>query len=223
MPLVMADIPCELTTLEFGDACFIGNGPAGEILIGIERKTIRDLISSMTSGRLSGHQLPGMVETYAYRWLLVEGRYRRSADGFVEIPWKNGWETVRLMYSALESYLLTLSLRGGLHVQRSYDLVESARWLGELLNWWTGKEWREHRSHLAMAQPVDPSVWQRPNLCQRMAAQLPGIDQKSRDVAAKFKTVAAMVAAEESEWRAIPGIGKVTASRVRAAMRDPKA
>lgn len=222
-PLQARGVGVELTTLEFGDCCFVGNGPQYQVLVGIERKTIRDLIQSMTTGRLSGHQLPGLVEQYNYRWLLVEGRYRESKEGFIELPWKNGWETCRLMYTALESYLLTVQLRAGVSVQRTYDLRDSAAWLALLYRWWTNKEWKEHRAHLALHQPGDRELWHRPNLVHRMAAQLPGIDEKARDIAGKFKTVKDMVEAEESEWRSIPGIGKITAQRVRAAMRDPKA
>lgn len=221
-PLVQVGADTELTQLEYGDAAFIGKGPKCDVMVGVERKTIRDLIQSMTTGRLSGHQLPGLVEHYAYRWLLVEGRYRESTEGLIEIPWKTGWETVRLRYDALDHFLLTLQLRGGISVMRTFDLRESAAWLARLHSWWTKKEWREHRSHLALHQPSDAGMWHKPGLVHRMAAQLPGIDEKARDVAQVFKTVKAMVDAEESEWRTIPGIGKVTAQRVRAAMRDPK-
>lgn len=223
LPLQSAGLACELTTLDYGDCAFVGNGSAGEILIGIERKTVRDLLQSMQTGRLSGHQLPGLVEQYAYRWLLVEGPYRCGKDGRIEIPWRTGWEPVRLMYSAVEAYLLTLTLRGGLHVQRTFGIQESAQWLAALYHWWTAKDWQAHRSHLALHQPADAAIWSRPTLVQRMAAQLPGIDEKAKPVGEHFKTVAAMVAAEETQWRTIPGIGKVTAARVRAAMRDPSA
>lgn len=223
VPLQTRGVSVEITTLEYADACFIGHGPGGhDVLVGIERKTIRDLLQSMTSGRLSGHQLPGLVQHYAYRWLLVEGRYRESADGFVEIPWKTGWETVRVTYSAVESFLLTVGLKAGVTVQRTYDLRGSAAWLALLHQWWTGKAWKEHRSHLALHQPSDQGLWSKPGLVHRMAAQLPGIDEKAAVVAQHFRTVSEMVQASEGAWRQIPGIGKVTAARVTAAMRDPK-
>jgi ERCC4-type nuclease len=219
-PLQARGVPVELTTLEFGDCCFIGHGPESPIVVGVERKRITDLLQSMTTGRLSGHQLPGLCESYAFRWLLVEGVYRESRDGLVEIPRKHGtWELHRVQYAAVQNYLLTLTLRGGLHVQRTYSVQESAAWLEALYAWWTRKAWAEHRSHLALHQAADYAVFVRPTLVQRMAAQLPGIDEKAKDVAVRFHTVADMVAAGEPEWRSIPGIGKVTASRVHRALR----
>lgn len=220
IPLSARRVPVELTTLQYGDCCFVGHAAQGDVLIGIERKTIRDLIQSMTTGRLSGHQLPGLVEHFAYRWLLIEGRYRESPDGFVELPWKTGWEVVRLQYSALENYLLTVQLRAGVSVQRTYDLRDSAHWLALLYRWFTAKEWQEHRAHLALQQVADPSMWLKPNLVHRMAAQLPGIDEKAKDIAGKFPTVADMVTADEVTWRSIPGIGKVLAKRIWTALRD---
>lgn len=218
-PLQQRGVPVEMTTLEFGDCCFIGNGAESHVVVGIERKRITDLLQSLTSGRLSGHQLPGLNESYQHRWLLIEGQYRESKDGLIEIPRKGDWELVRLHFAALENYLLTLTLRGGLHVQHTYNIRESAAWLHALWAWWTKKEWREHRSHLALHDAADYAMFSRPTLVHRMAAQLPGIDEKAKDVALKFKTVTEMVAAEEHTWREIPGIGKITAQRVVKALR----
>lgn len=220
-------IPVQLTLLEFGDLAVCGNGPhgSGTVLIGVERKRIRDLIQSFTSGRLSGHQLPGIASTYAHSWLVVEGAYRESHDGhgWIEIPRSSGrWETVRLKYASLESYLLTLTLRGGLHVQRTHSAEETCAWVQQLWKWWTGKEWSEHRSHLALHQAPDQHLFFKPGLVQRVAAQLPGIDQKAAAVAAKFPTVLDMAAAEERTWSEIPGIGKVLAKRLVTAMQQRK-
>lgn len=57
------------------DITFTGNGPDGDILIGIEHKSLGDLISSMQSGRLSATQIPSMIETYDKCYLLTCDRY----------------------------------------------------------------------------------------------------------------------------------------------------
>ena len=46
--------------LAFADFAFTGRGYANglPLLIGVERKTTTDLLSSMTTGRLSGYQIP---------------------------------------------------------------------------------------------------------------------------------------------------------------------
>lgn len=220
-PLLKRSVPCELTTLDYGDACFLGHGPGGDIVvIGVERKRITDLLQSLTSGRLSGHQLPGLLESYPHRWLLVEGQYRESAEGFIEIPRSGKWETVRLQYDALENYLTTLQMRGGLYIQRTYDIHESCAWLQALWRWWTLKKFREHRSHLALHNTTDYAIFSRPSLVHRMAAQLPGIDETAAVVAQHFPTANEMINAEEAAWRAIPGIGKVKAQRILAALNN---
>jgi ERCC4-type nuclease len=222
LPLQARRLPVELTTLDFGDLALVGHGPGGHsLLIGIERKRITDLVQSMTSGRLSGHQLPGLVEMYAHRWLLVEGAYREADNGLLEIPTGRGrWETTRLMHSAVEAYLLTLTLRGGMHVHRTFDTKASITWIAALYHWWTAKTWAEHRSHLATHQPADPGIWSRPTLVHRMASQLPGIgDEKAAAVAKHFRTVTEMVEATEAAWRQIPGIGKTLAAGAVKALR----
>lgn len=219
-PLTQCRVPVEITTLAYGDAAWIGHGPGGPILIGVERKRITDLLQSMQTGRLSGHQLPGLCESYAYRWLLVEGLYREGADGCIEIPRGSTWEPVRLLYTALEHYLTTLQLRGGVYLQRTYTIRESAGWLAALWAWWTKKEWAEHRSHLALHHAADTALFDRPTLTHRMAAELPGIDETAARVAEHFHTPYEMVTAEEAQWRSIPGIGKVKAARILKALRE---
>ena len=39
--------PNILCQLEFADFTFSGNGPAGQVAVGVERKTIMDLLQSM--------------------------------------------------------------------------------------------------------------------------------------------------------------------------------
>lgn len=227
-PLQARSVPVQLTTLDYGDAAFVGRGPGGDVMVGIERKRIRDLLGSLTSGRLSGHQLPGLNQQYAYRWLLVEGPYRESArGGLIEVPGAPGkpWETIRFRYAALESYLLTLSLRGGVRLARTYSIEESCGWLDALWRWWTAKAFADHRSHLALhdaAGAGDHALFHRPTLVQRVAAQLPGIDERAVIVAQRFSTVLELACAGESEWTAIPGIGKTTARRIVQAIQAPK-
>lgn len=216
-------LPVEMTTLRFGDLAFAGHGPRGETMIGIERKKTKDLIQSLTSGRLSGHQLPGLVEDYAYRWLVVEGNYRESPEGLIEVP-RGGskpWELVRFKYIALENYLITLALKGGLHVQRTYSADETVAWTEALYRWWTAKEWKDHRSHLALHQSSDYAVFFPPSLAHRMAAQLPGIDEvRAPLVARHFGTPLTMALAEIREWQQISGIGPTISSRVYKAIRS---
>ena len=57
--------------LEFADFAWSGNGPDGQVDIGVERKSLLDLLASMTTGRLSGHQMVGLTAQYDWVYLLV--------------------------------------------------------------------------------------------------------------------------------------------------------
>jgi ERCC4-type nuclease len=223
--LTALQVPTSLTTLEFGDACILGRGPTGDVLVGIERKTVRDLVSSLTSGRLSGHQVPGLVSSYQHVWLVVEGSWRTDAQGWATMPGfrRKGhtgpvkWESLGLKAQAIEGYLLTLTLRAGIHVQRTDRIQDTAHWLQHLHQWWTAKAWDEHRAHLALHQPqlVDNRLWLAPNTLQRMAACLPGVGgEKSLAVARHFKSPLEMSLADSKTWQQIPGIGPTIAARV---------
>lgn len=224
--LVQRQTPAELTTLEFGDCAIDGHGPQGGVLVGVERKVIRDLVQSLTTGRLSGHQIPGLTAAYPYRWLLVEGSYRADESGNLEVPGfsrrgHKGWDRLGLKVAALDGYLLTLTLRAGIYIQRTYSIHESAEWLSSLHRWWQ-KPWADHKAHLALHQPqVDGRMWEQPNTVQRMAACLPGIGgEKSAAVADQFASPLAMALASEAEWRQVAGIGPTIARRVSQICRE---
>ena len=75
------DVTVELSHLEYADIAFFGNGPTGPELVGIERKTLHDLVNSMRSRRLSGYQLPGLMAAYAWVYIVVEGVWRAGDGG----------------------------------------------------------------------------------------------------------------------------------------------
>ena len=55
----------KLTRLEFADFAFTGSDRDGRISqIGIEYKTLPDVLSCIADGRFAGHQLPGMMKAY---------------------------------------------------------------------------------------------------------------------------------------------------------------
>src|SRR5258708_669111 len=67
------EVRYQLDPLKFGDFSFFGKGPDGPIAIGIELKTVNDFVSSMLSGRLAGHQIPGLLENYQRAYVVIEG------------------------------------------------------------------------------------------------------------------------------------------------------
>lgn len=220
-------VPCQLTTLAFGDAAFAGNGPhAQAVQVAIERKRIRDLVNSLLSNRLAGHQLPGIIGQYQYSWLVIEGTWRPDDHGYVSIPiGDRKWKRIEpaITAAALEGWILTLELRGGLRIRTTQDAEGTAAFLAALHKWWTHKEWAEHQSHLALYQPPDSAIFVKPTMVRQVAALLPGVGfEKSLGVEARFATVLELACASAQDWVEIPGIGKTLAPRIVQVLQEPK-
>lgn len=223
IPLLKLDAPHEITTLDEGDIAFVGNGPDGACPIGIERKTISDLAQSLVSNRLQAVQLPRLMLAYSYAWLVVEGAWRVDDHGYVELPGgrdKGGahrWYRMQpwLKADMLFGWLFSVELRGGIRVRTTRSLDDTARFLVTLRDWWTTKLWHEHRSHLALWQPPDAGIFERPSLVRTWAAALPGIGfDKSKLVDQHFHSALELACASEAEWRTIPGVGKTISHSV---------
>lgn len=224
LPLMQAGVPTDLTDLTYGDCAFLGRGPADRpVTIGIERKTVPDLVQSLLTGRLNGHQLPGLIGGYEFAWILVEGAYRSDDEGCLLLPRKGGWYPLslrgqRFQAATLDAWLLTLSLRGGARVVQTWNASGTVRWLKALYLWWTQKAWEEHHGHLALDQAMperDAVLLIPPTIVQRIAAQLPGIGySRAKDVSNAFPTILTMACAPAQQWKTIPGIGPVLSERV---------
>lgn len=87
------------------DVYFSGNGPSGNISVGIELKKISDWIESLKTGRLVGTQISSMVETFDVVWILVYGPCRPNTDassptyGSLQVPHgyrPNQWRDYRV-------------------------------------------------------------------------------------------------------------------------------
>lgn len=220
-------IESELQRLEFGDCCWIGSGPDGPCLVGVELKTVQDLLASMRTGRLCGHQLPGMTEDYTAIYLIVEGMVREEPEsGILQQYNRGGWRDVhvgqqRFLWSEMESYLTSIDTLVGVHVRRTATPRETISCVRTLYQWWQ-KPWDHHSSHKVLYTPLpEKSLLIKPSPVRRVAAQLPLIGyDRSGDVAKFFKTVFVMANADEGSWLQIPGIGKKIAKRVVRAIRE---
>ncbi len=215
-----------LVTLDYGDAAFTGSGPDGDVSVGIERKRIGDLLNSIATGRLSGHQLPGLLAEYDKVYLIVEGVWRGNPQtGEIEGPRRHGWAGIShgrtFHYQDVWAYLTTLE-NTGVTVRTTRNMGETCRMIENLEHWWN-KGWERHKSHLAMHKVTHPTALLRtsqPSLIRRIASELPliGFD-RSRVVEACFKSVRDMINADEKTWANVPGIGKVTAKSVVKAVK----
>jgi ERCC4-type nuclease len=152
----------ELTRLDSGDIAFSGNGPNGSTLVGIELKSILDLIASLDSHRLQGAQLPAMIEFgYGVRWLLIYGNYRCNPEnGNLQIRkyvnrgiagGKTQWIDYTLgkrsvPFGFVEGFLCSPSFTSlGILSHRVIDVDEAIAWVVVLYRTWQ-KPWSAHKS-----------------------------------------------------------------------------
>ena len=224
--------PNMLCELEFGDVSFNGNSDDGTVSVGIERKKIRDLINSIATGRLSAHQLPGMIEAYDYSYIIVEGVWKGDRDGELVISRDWGKSFLPVFYGkrkwtaeGVYNYLTTVETFLYVPYRLTRDARDTAKMIETLYKWW--QNYHRHTSHLALhtktynkptgivdlrpgRKPVDEMEGVN-KYVRYIAAQLPHIDSmRSMDVGRKFKSVKEMFEADEKAWLSIPGIGKQT-------------
>lgn len=208
-----------LTHLEYGDACYAGNGPEGDVLIGVERKTIGDLIQSMASGRLSGFQLLGMSELYNVMYIVVEGDWRANPEsGAIDVR-KRVWSPIntnlKKAYTGemIWNYMNSLEFNWGCHTIYTNSTNETCQWIRANFSWWNSKEYSEHRSHSMSWNPqlINKKV---PTI-RKVAECFRGIGPTvSKRLESRFGTTKRMINASEKEWRSVEGIGDKIASRV---------
>lgn len=201
-------LPCELHRLEFGDFAFIASNHE---LIGIERKSVSDFINSMVTGRLTGHQLPGLVSMYYRTYLIMEGIWRACPkDGILELlvrgKWKElsfgtrrytGKEIMKFIFSQMEAY--------GVHFLRTSGPSETVSVVTWLYSWWKDKLCK----HKSFYQKHTPAVsLYRPNLTCRVLLELDGVGLvKARAVSKKYRTIPDILATSTDELAKIDGIG----------------
>lgn len=215
--------------LEYGDVMITGQGPDGEVDVGIERKRIGDLVNSMTSGRLSGHQVPGMLEAYYHSYLIVEGQWKENkCNGELITRRGKDWAPLNrggYKYSAtgIWQYIMTLEQMCGMTVRVTKDIHDTCYTVQQIHRWWE-KDWEKHTGHLQMHKqgPERAALGVRkPSLLRRMASELPGVGWKrSLEVERRFGTIECLMLATETELMEIEGIGKVTAREMYKAMHE---
>jgi ERCC4-type nuclease len=213
-------LPVQVCRLQYGDLAFPGNGPNGPLLVGIERKRLTDLIDSKRSGRLAGHQLPGLLRDYEVVYLVIEGIWRIGRDsGAIEVPRHGGWQPLALgrkgfSCAELEGFLCGLENRCNIKIRKTSNEHDTAQLVHSLWTWW-GSSWDNHKSLDVTYTPPPPVVQLvKPGIVHRVAAEIEGFGwDKAKAVAGEFRTVREMVDADEKRWAGIDGVGKTLARR----------
>ena len=207
-------LPVEETTLEYGDLLFEGRGVANKPLtVAIEYKKLSDLVGSMRTGRLQGHQALGM-QSYDVRWLLIEGELfydkrgkllrRMGSRRFLPL---HGGMTI----SELFKRLFVLQLQLGLQWYLAPHRRDALKFIEALYRTWTDKSLDEHRSHIAVYDPptLIPLSDER-----KLYMRLPHIGVKtSRLIEKRFACPLDAFIATIREWTDV-GIGLKTAERI---------
>lgn len=234
-PLIPTGIPHKLTRLDYADMSFLGKGADGlPLSIGVERKTIGDLVSSINDGRLSGHQLHGLLSSYNVIYILVEGLWRPCpVTGVLEHFRRGKWQPLSyrgsktVMARYVNNYLNTLVVMCGVHVWQTGTIKQSAQWLVDTYSWW-GKDWDKHKAHkqyqtATMAcgkRAIDNRrggavEFSKPGLVQRVAKEFKGVGfDRSQAVADHFGSVFEFVLADKKDLMKVEGIGKGLAGSI---------
>lgn len=214
-------VTVEKADLQFGDAAFEGKGPDGTIAIGVERKTLHDMLTCIDDARYSGHQRVGMAQMYTVSILMIEGHWKpHDAQGVLMEGFNGGvswgyckYRSQRTMYSKLYRYLLSVSLSGVL-VSYSRDPFHTAYNICEAFHYFQ-KPWTAHTSLQEVQKLNLPTLNAKPSLVRKWAADIEGIGTKlSLDAERLFKSPIRLANAEELDWLKIPGVGVKTARQV---------
>ena len=216
-------VPAKLTTLPFGDASWIGRGPDDRpVTVGVEVKAPGDLLDSLRTGRLTGHQLEGLLSRYEVVYLLIEGYMKRGKAG--RLAWDGRKTYGQWEYDEIRGRLATLRNKMGVRIEYTRTRRGSAEWIASEFKWWTGRPWEAHRSHLQehrLEDAEDPAEWYRKRnggyaRRVRVARELAdGVGlAKARQAAEHFRTVREMVEAGPKEWMKVKGIGRGLVRRI---------
>lgn len=215
------NLPIERACLDAGDLMFIGNGPEGkEVSVGVEFKKIRDLLGSIRTGRLAGHQIL-KLQQYDYRFLVIEGEWRHDNNGFVTLrAGRTVWKIAPGRFRAMEldKTLLGFTLRAGIFVWPTLTRRDTLRFLSSLYRNWTDGVWDAHSSHQTIyhPKPLLPVSQFRSTI-----STLPGVGFKTSAVVEKhFKgSLRRALLAPTMEWTKIEHIGPITAEKITQALQ----
>jgi ERCC4-type nuclease len=225
-PLKRLSVDVEEAFLDSGDVEIIGNGPDGPMLIGVEYKKLGDLIQCVRDGRFAD-QLRKMKENYQIYWLLVEGTisgFMPRSPVFISKGKGRPFKVPGgVTYHEIASFVISMSMQGGVNLWRTKTIEESAAWLRALNLWWTAKEWDDHRACLDFYKPppVGGNAFTGPSTLQKVLCALPGVGPtKAFRISERFGSVREMVAATEADWIEVDGIGKRGAKLIMEAINE---
>lgn len=202
-----------------GDISFMGWGPSGQVRVGVELKSVTDLVGSIDNGRIVGTQIPRMMDQYDAIWLIYYGVFQPAPDkDEIQLPRKGRWKTHYLgkraaSYKGLMGAVIELQ-EAGIGVARVNSMREAALFLEELV-FWRSKRWSEHKLFRAFDRAkvaslvsrkrvnrttLAPRIDDRTKLRATTAIAWPALGYERALVAAKQWSVEEMVEATSEQW-----------------------
>lgn len=210
-------LPVELTALPSADIAFTGKGDGGVPFdIGIEYKKLPELIQSMRTGRLQDPQVRKMRKAYDANFLIIVGELLYDADG--RLLKRAGARHFRPMQGGMAlgellRRVFVLHACHGLTPIWCRIETDALRQVEAVYRTWTDKARDQHTSHTG--------IYRAPALVEisefrRFITAIEGIGVRtSLDIDRHFRgSLRAAIAADEAEWRRIPGIGPKLASHI---------
>lgn len=209
----------EICRLDSGDVMITGNGPNNStVAVGVEVKSVWDLINSISTGRLAATQLPAMLDAYEQPWLLIYGSYKSaSKNGQLLLQRGQRWVPFTLgsrqvPYGYVEHFILEC-VAMGIRVRHVADVEEAAVWIGALHRWWS-KDWDDHKGmkkfDTSQERKFLPVLTDHQKRIAKVAAALPSVGyDRATSAALHFRSIKHMINASPKEWEQVSKIGKV--------------
>lgn len=233
-PILSHGVSCDITPLAWGDACFSGYGPDGEMLVGIERKKLHDILACIDDARYNQQRI-GMSMMYQVSCLYIEGLWKAKEDGTLMEGFRDynvehslkrdgmatreviAWTPLKMgsrpvMYYTLYRYLRSVAHANVIIVQ-TRDMAHTVTNIVNDYHYYQ-KRWKDHRSMREVYAIQVPSLTRRPKLVRKWAQDCEGIGVVLGEEAAKyFKTPIKLANASEQDWMKV-GTDVGTAQRI---------
>lgn len=181
-------IPCKKATLPYADFSFHGNGPDGRVRIGVERKTLSELITAVEDNRFIGHQLPGLLKTYDWVYVVCEGTYRpdRTSGILMSGGREAGFTRDRHLYENFEKFILSLERKARVTVRTTTGKLHTAYFIRALYKW-AEKSWDSHKSVYKVDETTpDFAIMDERTVRRKILAQVPAIGWKRSRAASEY-------------------------------------
>lgn len=234
-PILSQGVSCDISPLKWGDACFSGNGPDGEMMVGIERKKIHDLLQCIDDGRYNNQRI-GMNMMYQVSVLYLEGLWKCKEDGTLmegfrdyeserklkQVSDKSTREVIawtdlkmgprRVMYYTLYRYLRSVA-HAGVIIVLTRDMAHTVVNIVNDYHYYQ-KKWSDHKSMRQVHMPTIATLTRRPPLRKLWAHACEGVSTVYGEQATKyFPTAIRLANSDETDWVRV-GVDVKTAQNI---------